>query len=254
MACVVEEAPSEPMKVCRTTVAAAKNGVPTVWSTLKLFFIGNSFTYYYDIPKIVEGLGKSLNEMIEVDYVVKGSASLATHADHSSETGLQIYNKLLEHDDYDIVILQEQSTTPINDYNKFLTAVKTLKNRIDQTQTSCQTVLYETWGSPAGIESTSFKSVGEMEEALRTATEKAAVETGCRVNYVGKLFRYIYENMTSINIYADDNRHQNNLGAYISAACHVRSLFNVKVSKCTYYADLNQDECKALLSVTDKII
>ena len=53
-----------------------KNGVPTVWTTTKMLYIGNSFTFYYDIPMLVEGLAKSLNEMIKVDYVVKGAETL----------------------------------------------------------------------------------------------------------------------------------------------------------------------------------
>ena len=58
-----------------------------------------------------------------------------------------------------------------------------------------------------------------------------------------------------MSIYADDNRHQNGLGAYLSAASHVRSIFRVPVSGCTYYFDEAQkNECKSLLGIADKVI
>ena len=70
-----------------------------------------------------------------------------------------------------------------------------------------------------------------------------------------------------INIYAKDNRHQNEFGAYLSALCHVRSIYKINVSKCTEFCGLNEikgqteeqklevvNKCKALLSAVDKII
>ena len=125
-----------------------------------------------------------------------------------------------------------------------------MKVKIDNYQDDCQTILYETWGSEKAIEGTKYQSVGEMELDLRTAYQNAGKETGCQVNYIGKAFTYVYENL-DINIYYEDNRHQNNLGAYLSAAVHVKSLFGFNVSNCDEYAGLNEEECKALLSVAD---
>ena len=214
-----------------------KNGVPTVWSTLKLFFIGNSFTYYYDIPKIVEGLGKSLNEMIEVDYVVKGSASLATHADHSSETGLQIYNKLLEHDDYDIVILQEQSTTPCNSYNSFKDGVNKLATDVKNTQKNCEVRLYSTWGYQDAAEARE-KTIPEFEQLLRDSYIKCANELKnvSDVNFVGPAFTDLYQNHSDIPAYYIDNKHPSKYGAYLSACVHVLSMIkNINIDETDFF-------------------
>ena len=97
------------------------------------------------------------------------------------------------------------------------------------------------------------KSVTEMEAKLRTAYTNAAQETDSLIHYVGKAFTYAYDN-EHINIYNEDNRHQNGLGAYLSAAVHVKSLFKVGVSNVSDYCELSQNECKALLSVADTVI
>ena len=239
------------------------NGDPHVWimETLSFLFIGNSFTYRGtdgadasnpEVPSDFKKIANSFNIDVNIDSVCKGSHTLTKFANPEDEMGRVVEQKLTTNQ-YDYVILQEQSTTPLNNYNTFLTAVTNLKKRIDETQENCQTILYETWGSPTGISGTNYKTVGEMEADLRTAYTNAGKETGCKVNYIGKAFTYAYEN-TNVNIYADDNRHQNGNGAYLSAACHVRSIFNIKVKDCVEYCGLNKDECKTLLGVADTVI
>ena len=261
-----------------------ENGFPQIWvpsgevnpggsddepaKPLSFLFIGNSFTYRGPeggadgslgtitnpaVPYYFKKIGESLGLNINIDYVVKGSHSLTKFSNPNDEMGSIVENKLTTKDDYDYVILQEQSTTPINNYNNFLNAATKLKARIDETQKECSTILYETWGSPTAIEGTKFNTVAEMEDELKTAYTNAGKALNCKVNYIGSAFTYTYEQHNTINIYASDNRHQNEFGAYLSAACHIRSLFNKKVSASTEYCGLDQNKCKTLLSVADKI-
>lgn len=232
-----------------------KDNIPHVWYTASVLFIGNSFTYYVGseedprVPKYFKSIANNLNQMVDIDYVVKGSHTLAKFSSSSDPYG-KIVEEKLQANRYDYVILQEQSTTPINNYQTFLNSTAALKEKIDRYQDKCQTVLYETWGSPTGIENTKYKTVGEMELDLRTAYKNAGEELGIQVNYVGKAFTYVYEN-TDINIYFDDNRHQNNYGAYLSALVHVRSLFNFNLEHVNEYVGLNESDCKALISVAN---
>ena len=246
-----------------------ENDEPQIWvyvpsKTFSFLFIGNSFTYRGtnindtqnpEVPLDFKKIANNLGINVEIDSVCQGSHSLTKFANPEDEKGAIVESKLTTKQ-YDYVILQEQSTTPINNYSTFLSAVKKLKKRVNDTQTNCQTILYETWGTPYNVNNDPKSygaTVGAMEEKLRTAYKNAGEESGCQVNYVGKAFTYTYENYNSINIYADDNRHQNGNGAYLSAACHVRSIFKLKVSTCTEYCSLNQSECKTLLGVADTI-
>ena len=226
-------------------------------------FIGNSFTYKGaygtvddpEVPAYFKKIANNLSIQVNVDAIVKGSHSLTKFANPTDEMGKIVEQKLTTNQ-YDYVILQEQSTTPINNYDNFVDAVKKLKARINQTQNNCETVLYETWGTPYNTQNspgTYGSTPGEMEAKIRTAYTNAGKEANCPVNYIGKAFTYAYETK-HINIYNEDNRHQNGLGAYLSASCHVRSFFKVKVSECTDYCDLSENECKALLSVADTVI
>ena len=243
-----------------------ENGEPKIWDTFynpkSFLFIGNSFTYKQGttedqaVPRYFAGIANNLGHEVIADFVVEGSYKLASYADPNDALGAVVEQKLTTNK-YDVVILQEQSTTPLTNYATFVNAVKKLKKRIDETQNNCRTYLYETWGSPTAIQSTisgkKYATVGEMEADLRTAYTNAGIEAECYVNYIGKAFTYVVENLPGSNIYAEDNRHQSNIGAYLSAACHVRSIFKDTVKNCTYYADLDQNSCKSMLNVADTV-
>ena len=233
-----------------------EDGEPKIWKTMlssaSVLFIGNSFTFRQgseenpSVPKYFKEICDSFGLETKIDFVVRSSYTLAKYADPNDELGSVVESKLVTKK-YDYVILQEQSTAPLTKYSTFNAAVKKLKKRIDETQQNCETVLYETWGSPTGIEGTTYATVGGMEAALRSAYETSASENGCSVNYIGKVFTYVYETL-KINIYSDDNRHQSELGAFLSAATHARSLFGYDMTTCTQYSGFDQSVCTTLFS------
>ena len=233
-------------------------GVPVVWNKYKVLFVGNSFTYYTGspdapmVPLLFKEIAQNLGEAVEVDFVIKGSHTLTGFSNPNDEMGKILYQKLNSANDYTHVILQEQSTAPINSYDKFKQAVGVIKDLVDKTQSDCKVVLYETWGSPTGIASTGHKSVGDMEKALRTAYENCAKEYNIEVDYVGKAFTYAYE-VKGINIYYDDNRHQNEIGSYLSSCVHLASILKVDVRKATYNTSLSSDVAKTIKEIAFKV-
>ena len=98
---------------------------------LSFLFVGNSFTYKGaygtednpEVPAYFKKISTNLNIPVNVDAIVKGSHSLTKYSDPNDEMGAILEQKLTANK-YDYVILQEQSTTPINNYNTFLSAVK----------------------------------------------------------------------------------------------------------------------------------
>ena len=110
-----------------------KEGIPTIWDTFyspkSFLFIGNSFTYMTGtvedpmVPKYFANIAKNLGHDVTVDFVVEGSYKLASYADPNDAKGAIVEQKLTTNK-YDVVILQEQSTTPINNYTNFENAVK----------------------------------------------------------------------------------------------------------------------------------
>lgn len=233
-----------------------------LWRGYKLLFIGNSFTFYptdlfgVDNPAVcffLKELAKSMDISLDIDFVVKGAHTLKKFASSSDEYGKIVDQKLNENSNYDYVILQEQSTTPINDYNSFNTSVIALMNKINKTQKNAKVILYATWGFPSEVTSGKYESVRAMEKLITSAYEKCAEENDLTVHYVGKSFTYVYENMPEITIFGSDDKHQNYAGAYLSACVHLSSLLNVDVRNATYNGDLDENVAFKLKEVAYQI-
>ena len=234
------------------------NGTAVVWNKNKVLFVGNSFTYYTFtpdnplVPKLFKEIAESLGESVEVDFVIKGSHTLTGFSNPNDEMGKILYEKLNSNDDYTYVILQEQSTAPLNSYENFKKAVGTIKDLVDRTQKNCKVVLYETWGSPTGIASTGHKTVSDMEMALRSAYERCASEYNIQVSYVGKAFSYAYE-VKNVNVYFTDNRHQNEIGSYLSSCVHLASILKVDVRNTSFNYNLDSDVANLMKDIAFKI-
>ena len=74
--------------------------------SLRLLFIGNSYTYYNDLPKMVYEIAKSQRRKLSVKSVTKGGEKLSGHLTN------QKLREMLTSQQWDYVVLQEQSSTP----------------------------------------------------------------------------------------------------------------------------------------------
>lgn len=221
------------------------NDIITVWQTtakvIKVLFIGNSFTYYSNIPNIFENICNSVGAKVVAESVTMGSHTLEKFADATDEYGSIVDQKLNASNDYDVVVLQEQTTRPLTDYNKFLAGATSLKQKIDATQTNCQIYLYSTWGYKEAADARKI-TIPEMEGQIRTAYDNVARELGVKVSYSGAAFSKVYTEHPEINLYYyKDNKHPSYLGAYLSACVHAATILKVDPRATTYLGSNTAD-------------
>jgi len=85
---------------------------------MKVLFVGNSYTYFNDMPKIFENLALENGKRISVDSVTKGGRKLYQNLEPQDEYHQKIVD-LCKENAYDVLILQEQSYFPLVDFEKF---------------------------------------------------------------------------------------------------------------------------------------
>lgn len=218
-----------------------KDDNPVIKTKIKILFIGNSFTHRNGIASVSSGVPGIFDDLVESlgykseTYAVTGSSwYLDKHADKEDECGKQIDKLLNACSDFDFVVLQEQSTAPIDKYNRFLSGVKALKKKIDSTQDNAEVVLYQTWSSPYSVNERKT-TIWKMEQELRSAYEKVAEECDITsISFVGKAFAKSYYENSDIYLWDDDDRHQGYAGAYLSACVHALNILNVDVRNSTF--------------------
>ena len=91
----------------------------------KIFFVGNSFTYFNEMPVMFENLAKAGGFEVKTDKVTKGGCILRTYLTKGEEWGDRFYNTF-ESEDWDYVILQEQSARPAIEESEFASAADEL--------------------------------------------------------------------------------------------------------------------------------
>lgn len=216
------------------------NDNPVVWSKIKALFIGNSFTYYNNIPKLTEEIIRSLGYDFTSEAVTCGAWTLTKFADKTDEYGKQVYEKLITNKDYDFVILQDQSTRSYTNYSAFYKAVESLNSLVKQTQSKAEVRLYSTWGYP---DSSSTLKVTEMEEKVREKYIECGTSLNLKVHHVGKAFSKVYEeNRDKVNIYFSDNKHPSHWGSFLAAHVHAMNILGIDTRSSTFSSYHSNEE------------
>lgn len=199
---------------------------------MKILFIGNSYTYYNDLPAIFAALAEENGRAVTVNSVTCGGRRLWEYTEREDEYAAQIREKATDH--WDGVFLQEHSLGPLLDYPLFAHGVKQLVNLLD----SEGFILYQTWGRKAG--SPTLAEHGwtnkSMTEGLAKAYQRLGRELGIPVSPVGTAFYALGKSHPAIDLYDPDLTHPSRTGSCLAALIHYRTLFGEPAKR---YASLD---------------
>ena len=182
--------------------------------TLKVLFVGNSFTFYNS------GVDYHLQQMLNADKSSDSIAYTIQKIAVSSYTLQDHYNdsltiRKIRSDKWNTVVLQEQSTRPVTNRDLFLQYSKLLEEKIKND--SASTVLYMTWPEKA--------TPGDI-TALSSAYLYVGQQIHAPVVPVGLVWEYVVNTYPQLNLYYTDNKHPALTGTYLIACTFYYSLFN----------------------------
>ena len=214
---------------------------------MKILFIGNSYTFFNDMPNLLEALAKENGKELYVDSVTKGGRRLYENLKEGDENGEKI-KSLIKENDYDALILQEQSFLAIVDYESFLGGIRDLVALVK----AKRNILYATWGRKTGSEKLTELGLTseEMTNKLTEAYISAAKSVGAEISHVGKTFLKISKELPNLDIYKPDLSHPSYLGSVVAAICHYRTLFGEmpKSIECFELGSAPKDELSSVIA------
>jgi len=199
----------------------------------KVLFLGNSYTYYNNLPQLLKDLALSYNDSIYTDHSTPGGHYFAAHVTNS--TTLSKINQ----DNWDFVVLQEQSQIPAlpqsitgGDYSP--PHAKTLDSLIKNNYSCSETVFYMTWGRQNGDASFCGQhppvcTYNGMQQELRNTYMQMAQTNKSTIAPVGVAWKAMRDSFPSINLYNNDGSHPSLHGSYLAA--------------CVFYCTLFQKSC-----------
>ena len=189
---------------------------------MNVLFIGNSYTFYHEMPVLFENLAKANQKKVTVDSVTRGGRRLYENlvcgdAEHEKIA------ELLQNKSYDVLFLQEQSYHALVDYGSFEEGVLGLAKLVDANRT----VLYATWGRKSGcdlLDKYGWTSE-QMGQKLHEAYSSAAQKCGAEVSPVGLAFNAINLGNSDIELYAPDLSHPSRTGSVLVTVMHYKTVF-----------------------------
>ena len=196
---------------------------------MNILFIGNSYTYFFDLPTLFSSLCSSNGHIVRVDSVTAGGRELheclnedGTRLHDTDGLALRI-GELLNEVSYDVLILQEQSCLPYHNPDLFLKGATGLAAIIQ----AKRTIMYATWGRADGSEDLDYFgwTRESMTKGLYESYCKAAVRTDGDVSPVGLCFAEIVNKHPELNLYDPDKSHPSYAGTCVAALSHYKTVF-----------------------------
>ncbi len=207
--------------------------------TYKILFVGNSYTYCNDMPtryfgEIMEAAGYS----VKILSLTKGGWTLLNSSNARDELGSKV-DSILKNQEFDFVILQEQSMTPAVNSGSFYNAVKRLDNKIRES--GATPVLYATWGRKQG--SGDLTATGLIAETmtwkLAASYEHMGQTHDIPVAHVGLAFWDIVQNERRVNLFDTDLSHPNAAGSYLAALTIFARITGIDPTTVDYEGGVN---------------
>ncbi len=195
----------------------------------KVLFLGNSYTYFNNLPKLVSDIADSKGDSMFYDSSTPGGHTLQGHT-----TNTNSISKIAARD-WDYVILQEQSQRPSFPPSQVQTDVFPYAKFLDSlivTNDSCtETMFYMTWGRKFGDQSNCqfyppLCTYEGMQTRLRDSYVQMANDNDAVVAPVGIAFRNSIAADSNLNLYTADNSHPSVFGSYLAACVFYASIFH----------------------------
>lgn len=229
-----------------------------VEKTYKILFIGNSHTYYNDMPEMFKSLANADGINCEVSSITASSYKLSKFADKSNEYGKQVYDALTNAS-WDYVVLQENREILVENVHKAEKAVKTLSSLVKNA--GAKMIIYATQpnniGSTFTVNSTSLYLTDlQIEQILTRNNFKIANEYNGLVATSGTNFMRVLQDYPEISMYKSDNLHPTVAGSYLAACTIYHTVFNQSPYDNGFLpeSEYDTDELLSELSIDDALI
>ena len=187
--------------------SAAKSG-----DTLRVLFIGNSYTYFNNLPALIRAFATSDRggRPVATGMLAPGGMTLRGHLDGGKADSAVRANR------WDVVVLQEQSAlaNPVRrgpsvepgTPERFHAAVRSLDSLVRRS--GARTTLYQTWARADQPHHT---------QTIASAYETIAADLGITLAPVGRAFAIARTERPDLALHVEDGSHPTAAGSYLAA-------------------------------------
>ncbi len=227
---------------------------------LDVLFIGNSYTHYFDMPTLLEGMAESAGCRLNAEMVAPGGSRLKLHS-HNGQTLAAIGSR-----SWDYVVLQNFSqlpSQPVKDVKKkTFPHVRKLVEAIRHNDPNTEILYYVTWGRRDGDKANCGRhdavcTFHGHAEALERGYSLYAEEFGGRLANVGGAWALAYRDpgapFLPRQLYDPDGSHPSLRGSYLAASVFFATIYGMSPVGLSYPQGLTESTARYIQRVAGSL-
>jgi PKD repeat protein len=218
--------------------------------TTRVLFIGNSITYYNEMPTMFQEIANNRGKNIKTIMYAPGGTGFVNHVADAN-----VYD-LFRNSYWDIIVLQPGSGESAGSTFPVDTTIKRgriLLDSIYRYSPCAKVYLYEipygvpsveTWATYFSVQTIIKDSVLKMTDSLQLQMIPAGE--------CARAYYSVNPNLLLHNSYNDI--HPSAFGSFLTATAFYTGIFQESVSACTYYSTIEPDSARNFFAIADSVI
>lgn len=229
---------------------------------LKVLYLGNSHTFYNNLPQLVYELASSNGDTVIFESNTPGGCTLG-HPDNGhlyNSTSLELINSA----DWDYVILQEQSLFAVIDYyrdNYMYPGASSIDSLIKLNNECTETIVQLIWGKKSGGEycinshcTIKYDDFSHMQDSLTMEYLRLADTLSCTLAPTGEAWKQIIQSSDDIELFNPDESHPSLAGSYLAACVYYAVLFQKSPFGLPFSGGLESTVASLLQQTADEVV
>lgn len=225
--------------------------------TLRVLFIGNSYTQVQNLPDVVRRLASAGGDSLYYRSNAPGGATFQQHCGDAATLSM------IGQGGWDYVVLQEQSQRPSFSDDQVAAEVYPYARKLDSlvhVYSPCaKTVFYMTWGRKNGDASNCAVwppvcTYAGMDSLLQLRYTIMAEQNQSMICPVAKIWRRLRMTHPGLELYQSDESHPTPAGTYAAAVGFYSLFFGREPQQAGYNFILSQAEAAAVKTAAQAVV
>ncbi len=225
-------------------------------SALRVFFIGNSYTYFNNLPALVANIAQSMGDEMTCAGNTPGGCTLEMHSSNASM-------ETICRGGWDFVVMQEQSHLPAFPIEQVEEMVFPFAERLADSvyafNPDAEPMFFMTWGRKNG--DTEFgplyplmSTYEGMDSLLYERYMYMGAANNASVCPVGRVWHHLRDHHSEIELYQPDGSHPSLAGSYAAACAFYTMLFHRDPDSIAYDAGLSPGTAQLIRSAVHFVV
>lgn len=217
----------------------------------KVLFLGNSFTYTFDVPALFQGLATSAGISVTIDENTQSGMAVADEQ-VIGHVNSSVSQSKITSQQWDYVVVQDNQGDYVNNVGVISSscgnANVALYNMIKANNSCTRIIYFAGWGPVGGVSSgdNTVACIDRIHGNMIYLNNGIGQEI---VTPIGKAWNTSFTTLPSVNLFYTDNVHPSLEGSYLAAATIFTSIFKINPSNLSYTGGVNSTTAQTMRTI-----